>query len=171
MYSRRPKESHLDTVRYEIDMLDFCATKLMQQPQEWSEGDWNVYLEGFLVHYRNLLRFFSGKKHRSRDLSMKKPEVWAARQLTDAEPKTIQNPAQNLDTKYYDKISSYIQHCTIDRYENDTEWDVQQMYRELDVIIAAFEQGFPRGPDEIPRRSSFGLVASGIQTVRTQAFG
>ncbi len=171
MYSRRPKESHLDTVRYEIDILDFCAEKLMQQPQQWTEGDSNVYLEGFLVHYRNLLRFFSGKKHRSRDISMKKPETWASRLLTDGERSAIQDPARDLDTKYYDKISTYIQHCTIDRHENDTRWDVKEMYRELDAIITAFERLFPREPHESTRKTPSGLVGSNVQTVRTQAFG
>ena len=121
MYTRRPKESHLDTVRYEIDMLDFCAEKLMQKPQGWDEGDQNVYLEGFLVHYRNLLRFFSGKNPKDNDLSTAKPEVWAVRQITAAELDAIKKPAENLDKDrgdgYHAKISRYIQHCTIYRHE------------------------------------------------------
>ena len=37
MYTRRPKESHRDTVTYEIDMLDFCARKARREHSEAAE--------------------------------------------------------------------------------------------------------------------------------------
>jgi hypothetical protein len=69
MYSRRPKESHRDTITYEIDMLDFCARAVTGREHP-SECDMFVYLEAFLHHYGNLIRFFSGEHHRPDDLSM-----------------------------------------------------------------------------------------------------
>ena len=58
MYARRPKESHRDTVTYEIEMLDFCLQSLTGK--HYRDGNEQaLYLEGFLLHYRNLIRFFS----------------------------------------------------------------------------------------------------------------
>ena len=171
MYSRRPKESHLDTVRYEIDMLDFSVQRVVQQPQARDEGDRNVYLECFFVHFRNLLRFFSGTNHRKNDLSTAEPEHWSPKQLTEAEIQALQRPARGLETRYFDQISAYIQHCTIERHENDIKWDVNGMYRELDVVIDEFERLFPRDQSVSPRRKLAQMIASGIETVRTQAIG
>jgi hypothetical protein len=44
MYSRRPKESHRDTITYEIDMLDFCARAVTAR-EHVSERDLFVYIE------------------------------------------------------------------------------------------------------------------------------
>jgi hypothetical protein len=61
MYSRRPKESHRDTIAYEADMLGFCAQALRARKHPTHE-DMCVYLEAFLLHYRNLIRIFSGEE-------------------------------------------------------------------------------------------------------------
>jgi len=52
MYSRRPKESHRDTLA-EADMLGFCAHALTTRKHP-TQQDMYVYLEAFLLHYRNL---------------------------------------------------------------------------------------------------------------------
>jgi hypothetical protein len=72
MYTRRPKESHRDTVTYEIDMLDFCARRASRECPE--EADKGVYLEGFLLHYHNLVRFFSGEHHREDKVALYRKE-------------------------------------------------------------------------------------------------
>lgn len=61
MYSRRLKESHRDTVSYEIDMLRFCAERLEALRATGNDRESYLALEGFLLHYRNLLHFFSGE--------------------------------------------------------------------------------------------------------------
>ena len=96
---------------YEIEMLDFCAQRVMRD-EHADQGDQSVFLEGFLLHYRNLIRFFSGEHHRERDLSTAHPGAWADRQLTPAEIAAIATPARGLDTKYYQLISKYLHHCT-----------------------------------------------------------
>ena len=168
-YARPLKESHLDTVRYEIEMLRFCVQRLpalrdrIPHTQLVSSGyvtnmsvhtvttepdprDVYVYLEAFLVHYRNLIRFFSGKRtDKPKDLSVKKPEVWAGRALSPAEDAAIRSPAVQLDTHWHDRISKYLQHCTEVRSERDVEWPIGQMMNELQPILGAFEQAFPKG--------------------------
>lgn len=144
MFARRPKESHRDTVTYEIDMLDFCARRVMRQDSD-EENERNVYLEAFLLHYRNLIRFFSGEYHREDkgDLSTANSAAWAGRELTPAEIAAIKEPAKALDGEYYRDISKYLQHCTRARFDEDKFWDVESMRGEIRPVIAAFDQAFP----------------------------
>src|SRR5579864_198659 len=76
---RIDKADHYQTVLYEIDMLRFCCGRIVKPPGEASEADVWVYLESFLVHYRNLLDFFGKEKQWKKDLTMCRPEaVWSA---------------------------------------------------------------------------------------------
>ena len=93
LYERRQKESHRETVTYEIEMLHFCFDNL---PQDRSCDRSNEYLllEGFLLHYRNLLEFFSGTHHRAGyDISMADSSTWGNRELGAAEIAAIVHPA------------------------------------------------------------------------------
>jgi hypothetical protein len=142
MYSRQMKSSHLDTVAYEIDMLRFSLTRLGQAPPTWVARDKDVYIEAFLLHYRNLVRFFSGKMHRKNDLSMKKSRSdWAGRDVADEEAAKYTQVAEPLDAKYFDTISAYLQHCTSERVINK-EWVFSDMYREIQPLVIAFEMDF-----------------------------
>jgi hypothetical protein len=66
-YSRPVKLSDTDTVVYEIDMLRFAATKLHERNWREEREAW-VYLEGFLLHFRNLIEFLGKEKPSSTDL-------------------------------------------------------------------------------------------------------
>jgi hypothetical protein len=145
MYSRRAKESHRDTVSYEIDMLSFCAERLKALNGTGNDGESALALEGFLLHYRNLIRFFSGKNHRRPDdISTANSMVWAGRKLRPEEKVSIKDAATELDDDFHTAISQYLQHCTTLRHSQDRSWDVDGMLRRLTPIIAAFELAFPR---------------------------
>jgi hypothetical protein len=144
MYSRRAKESHRDTVSYEIDMLRFSADRLERGQGGGEDPDTALALEVFLLHYRNLVRFFSGKHHRHDDISMSNCEAWAGRQPLPDENAAIRDAAATLDDCYYGTISQYLQHCTSLRYERDRSWDVRTMLAQLTPIIDRFERAFPR---------------------------
>ncbi len=165
MYARPPKESHLDTIYYEIDMLRFCARRLpeLETPREqWLtsgsvtnlrvdrvvvEADAReayVFLEAFLVHFRNLIRFFSGNGARRTDISVGRPEVWAGRTLSDEEVRLIRDPAIGVDDEWHGPISAFLQHCTVVRSQRHMAWPVERMIAELEPILCAFEQWFPR---------------------------
>jgi hypothetical protein len=76
-YFRREKESNAATVLYEIDMLRFARERLLS-PARWFEAcdEW-LYLEAFLLHYRNLIEFFGKKRHGPGDLSILRPDnIW-----------------------------------------------------------------------------------------------
>jgi hypothetical protein len=145
MFARRAKESHRDTVTYEIEMLRFCVQRLVAGKHSEVEDQY-VYLEGFLLHYRNLVRFFSGEYHNEAkgDLSTANPQKWANREITTEEVSAITNPAKALDAKYHKYISKYLQHCTDVRSDHDRDWDVRLMFEEMSSIISAFEHAFPR---------------------------
>lgn len=144
MHARRPKESHRDTITFEIEMLHFCADRLAAA-EKFEEKDEYVCLESFLLHYRNLIRFFSGKHHREDkgDLSTANPSPWANRQPSEQEIAVISQPAAQLDTKYHEAISKYLQHCTRTRFDRDRGWDVGLMLREVIPIIEDFDRVFP----------------------------
>jgi hypothetical protein len=143
LYERRQKESHRETVTYEIEMLHFCFDNL---PQDRSCDRSNEYLllEGFLLHYRNLLEFFSGTHHRAGyDISMADSSTWGNRELGAAEIAAIITPAKVLDHKYHQTISTYLQHCTLLRHEQTMAWDAAEMRKDIDPIITEFVRAFP----------------------------
>src|SRR5271165_944931 len=72
--SRPAKLNHADTILYEIYMLRFTARRLVREKWEESEDAW-VYLEAFLVHYRNLIEFL-GKKSNVRDTDLHVTTIW-----------------------------------------------------------------------------------------------
>jgi len=141
MYSRRPKESHRDTISYKVDMLRFCAHALTERKHPTQE-DMYVYLEAFLLHYRNLIRIFSGEKHCPDDLSTANARTWSGREMTPEETSAIRAPAQALDAKFFKVISKYLQHCTQLRHDHDRGWDVDEMLAEIGPILTAFERAF-----------------------------
>jgi hypothetical protein len=144
IYERTEKESYLDIIYYEWNMLNFAFEHFKLGKSRFSQPQWNLLIEGFLLHYRNLIRFFSGKEHRTHkgDLSTMHSEIWANRNLTEDETQRIKVPALALDAEYHSKISKYLQHCTIDRI-TPAEWDLERMHAHLGPIFKVFEHAFP----------------------------
>lgn len=124
-------------------MLAFCAQALRARKHPTNE-DMYVYLEAFLLHYRNLIRIFSGENHRRDDLSTADTPIWSGRKMTPEETAYIRDPAQALDAKYFEPISKYLQHCTTLRHDHDRGWDIDAMLAEIGPIVTAFEKAFPR---------------------------
>jgi hypothetical protein len=135
--SRPRKLSHINTVFYEIDMLEFCYRRLGQGM--WTDRrDRYVFLEAFLLHYRNLVQFFAN----AGGLKACDCEVWSPKRLSEEELRSIVDKRPNK--KYFGLISQYLSHCTKKRAERDRVWNVVQMYEELTGVICAFEGLFPR---------------------------
>lgn len=84
VFSRPKKLDHVDTVRYEIDMLRFAAQRLAEKTL--TERDAWVYLEAFLLHYGNLIDFLGSENPRSTDLHV--TNVW---QLANLNPPATLN--------------------------------------------------------------------------------
>lgn len=148
-YERSRKASHLDTVHYEVDMLEYALEKLRVEtalpiPEQ------NMILECFLLHYRNLLEFFSGEKHRigkkgrTADISVAHPKTWCGRDLSTPEAETLSSTAKQLLQKHFEDISQFLQHCTERRFSEPRDWDPQQMWDELKPTLEFFRKTFPR---------------------------
>lgn len=162
VYERSEKKSHLDTVWYEISMLGFCYGELKKRT-EVSEPERNLLIEGTLLHYRNLLEFFSAAKHRPAkngkpaDISTANPQAWAHRDLTAEELSKIQAPARLLEAKYFDDLSQFLQHCTERRYVDSKQWDLDAMMAEMKPIVGAFREAFATKPE---RREKDALLST-----------
>jgi hypothetical protein len=141
-YFRPDKEDNAQTVLYEIDLLRFAKGRLEASS---TKGDEWVYLEDFLLHYRNLIEFFGkGKKHLSNgDLSIRLPErIWPGRVPDKAVLDSMTRPDlwEKYDTRDNpEAISKYLHHCTERRIEPRPPWKVSAMYEELRPIIETFE--------------------------------
>jgi hypothetical protein len=141
---RPDKGSYLEVIYYEIYAWRHCFNRLRQEgvPEIWDE--W-MFLEGFLLHHRALIEFFSGRHHRGADdLSFADPAVWAGRVVSEREAETFRQPARLLEDRgVWSDISQFLHHCTIRRYLEEKHWPVSQMYDELNPIVIEFENSFP----------------------------
>jgi hypothetical protein len=163
-YERTRKESPLATIYYEIDMLEFAFDKAVAHSDGSGPGS-NLLIEGFLLHYRSAIEFFSGAKHRTGDISTKKPEEWAYRELTEKEKNDIQTPAKELVRDYFDDISQFLQHCTERRHKEFKDWQLPEMSERLKPITTAFRKSFPRPKDNQAAAGRTSLEAASTNTV------
>lgn len=167
VYSRSEKGSHLDTIQYEIDMLQLSLSRYRHHTAQSEQGDKNAFIETFLLHYRNLLEFFAGDRPRKDDLSTDEPQIWAGRGLTPEETRTIQEPGRalrdsqpnpNSKLTLFEIISKYLQHCTTLRHERSQSWDLERMYADLRPVIVAFQRSFL--PKALPPMTDSGCGTS-----------
>ena len=110
MYSRPPKANHLETIWYEIDMLQFCYERLHEPRLRGGDpGDFYVYLEAFLLHYCSLIEFFADHC----DVKVSDIRECSERTVSEDEFGTIANTT--LYEEHWGPISRYLQrHSRID---------------------------------------------------------
>ena len=118
-------------------MLRFSAGRLLREKWEESQDAW-VYLESFLVHYRNLIEFLGKKENvRRNDLNIKKS--WGLLKIpppTDVDK--IHAAGAALWQEYGHRISKHLQHCTIERTES-TNWPIDVMNGRIEPLLAQVE--------------------------------
>ncbi len=141
-YERSRKGSHLDTIYYQIDMLEYAFFK--SRRDDLPVPEMNMTIECFLLHYRILIEIFSGKKHRGSDISVAHPEVWTGRKLTPEETEALAIPAEKLVDEYWTDISQFLQHGTQRRFEEFKDWNLQEMWDKLESPVKFFREIFPR---------------------------
>ena len=136
-YSRPEKGNHLNTILYEIGMLEFCFETLTTNAGKWRDNrDSYICLESFLLHYRNLVEFFGGEA----GLRSSAPDEWSPRHLTAEEVASISD--RKPCDKYRGPISAYLQHCTPKRANFDRGWNIGEMYEEIQPLIGSFRRLF-----------------------------
>jgi hypothetical protein len=142
-YSRPDKETHADTVLYEIEMLAFAKAHLEKAS---TKGEQWAYLEDFLLHYRNLIEFFGKPKPRDGDLSVCRPDsIWQGA-IPEDELRRMRTPElwEAYDSgDNNESISKYLHHCTQQRREPRRPWPVDAMYQALKPAMDAFKAKVP----------------------------
>jgi hypothetical protein len=155
IFSRPKKLENKDTILYEIRMLRYTASKL--EEHKWNDPtDAWVYLESFLIHYRNLIEFLGKTNNvQGTDLHITTFQT----QLSVAPPAdviAIHTSGQALWQKYEvvpDKISRYLQHCTTYRVD-PKDWKIDEMMKEIEPLLDKVERAllpYPTELDQIPK--------------------
>lgn len=169
MFSRPSKESHEGTIHYEVRMLRLSADWLSKHAKSSAQEEMFTYLECFLLHYRNLAQFLSGKGGSRGDLRITNYKSWSNKQLTQEQLKEVTELAAPTYREYCHDISTYLSHCTRQRYEQEKRWDPQKMLSDIEPAIAAFENLFP--PPQIHVRGVVGGAADTISTATVVTYG
>jgi hypothetical protein len=156
MHQRSPKDTAIDVILYERDMLEHCAKTVDSKKAQWkefpsdaNEAEYYLALEGFLLHFRNLLGFFINKRmgKKNTDLTIDHPQQWAdGRQVDKTLCQKLTERAQKVNDEYhlsfevdcYTKISRFLQHCTTYRYELQRSWDIAGMLADFSPILDEF---------------------------------
>ena len=119
-----------------------------------------------MLHYRNLIRFFSGNTTRADEISMKNPEGICKKLSSDraawyrAQAEPLDNPKDK--TCDYRVISQYLQHCTTIR-SDFKEWRLTNLYKKLEPLLQAFEH---ECLELSPTITSYTDAANSTMTVR-----
>jgi hypothetical protein len=148
-FSRPDKLSDFDTVVYEIDMLRFAAARLQESNWQDPRDAW-VYLEAFLVHYRNLIEFL-GKGNPS-DTDLHVTTIWklahaAAPDHVDEIHKKGKQLWAHYEPKGVDgggRISQYLHHCTTKRVDSKN-WRIDEMIEHIEPLLRSVEQHLRAG--------------------------
>jgi hypothetical protein len=156
-FSRIKKLGHADTVLYEIYMLRFSAARLIQGTWNGSMDAW-VYLEDFLLHFRNLIEFF-GKQENIKDGDLLVATIWELISLREppnlreirAEGNRLLRKYEPRDREGGGRIFQFLQHCTEKRID-PKEWPVSLMADEIEPLLADVEKHLEprRNPDLRP---------------------
>ncbi|MFI5096587.1 MAG: hypothetical protein ACHQT6_01310 [Candidatus Acidiferrales bacterium] len=150
IFSRPHKLGDFDTVVYEIDMLRFAAARLQESNWQDPRDAW-VYLEAFLVHYRNLIEFLGKDNPSKTDLhitTMWNQEGVAAPVDVDeihTKGKQLWAQYEPKDTDGGGRISQYLHHCTTKR-TNAKYWRIDEMTKQIEPLLKSVEPHFRGKP-------------------------
>src|SRR5664280_2612771 len=104
MHERSPKATPLDTILYEIGMLRHCARTVSDKQAKYEDNrsdaakaEYNLGIEGFLLHLRNVLAFLTNRVEKSTDLGINKPNQWAGRTLEQRSYSDLIKRAKKVD--------------------------------------------------------------------------
>ena len=83
MHERSPKSNAMDVLLYEREMLQHCAetvkgkqARFTQSLSDQDRAEYYLGIEGFLLHFRNLLGFFINKGSHPTDMTIGKTTSW-----------------------------------------------------------------------------------------------
>jgi hypothetical protein len=127
-------------------MLRHAINRLAEQ--ELTKRDAWVYLEAFLLHYRNLIEFLGKVNPRPTDLHV--TTIWSLVNLPapanldriHADGKVLWAKYEPSDDQGGGRISQYLQHCTTKRIDAK-DWEVVVMMNEIEPLLCELEKNLP----------------------------
>ena len=157
-----PKSQPIDVIIYEIDMWrrSYAAIAPRRDALRQTYSDVNLYeynlrIEGFLLHARNLLAFFTNRHSKQTDLFIS--QGWVSQHVDRGTVSALRKRARAVDRKYgheddtcHDEISKFLSHCVDERYVRPKSWDTDGLFADLDPILRDFETKFDRPPEREP---------------------
>jgi hypothetical protein len=156
------KSEPLDVINYEIDMWRRCyagityAREVFQQRHSPDNlFEYNLRIEGFLLHTRNLLGFFTNQLSKPTDLGIR--QEWALRRLGQRSVASFMKRARDVNNKHrgdgktcYDEISKFLNHCSDQRFERAKSWETDGIFTDMHLILQEFESAFVDRPHARP---------------------
>ena len=122
------------------------------------KAEYFLTIEGFLLHFRNLLGFFINKGNQDSDLTIARSERWADGQTVDKKfcDELTERAKYAFSPTHlcYQKISWFLGHCTDYRYREQRSWDLPGMFADFGPIVDEFIATF--APE---RPGAFGVTA------------
>jgi hypothetical protein len=129
-------------------MLRFTAGALNKG--RFQKDAW-VYIESFLIHFRNLVEFLGNPDPRTkgvRDLHV--TTIWAREGLQEPEILSkLHNDGRQLFELYErqeDRISRFLAHCTEERIDFK-EWSIDKMCEEIEPLLDKSEKRLQPSPE------------------------
>lgn len=127
-------------------MLNHAANYLEPEVLDNKDHVANAWQEVYLLHYRNLIEFFSERHPRTRgpnqsiqdaadDMTYLKPRTWAGQDIPKSELMPAVVFAKPLYDEHWDHISRYLQHCTDWRHELPKEWRYPTMHVKMGQVL------------------------------------
>lgn len=149
-----PKSQPIDVITYETDMWRRSAHTIAPKKAAYCKSgspddlyEYNLRIEGFLLHARNLLAFLTNRRQKQTDLTVS--DNWVTQQVNIGIVSGLVKRAKAVDKKYrgagdtcYDEISKFLSHCADQRYTRAKEWDTEGIFSDLNPVIQDFETQF-----------------------------
>jgi hypothetical protein len=151
-FSRPDKLTNSDIVIYEVYMLRFAARELLNRKVE--KDAW-VYLESFLLHFRNMIYFLGldKGKRKLRDTDLCAKGMWQDQRLPKDALESLHRVGCELIHEYEPsdergggRISEYLAHCTTTRLV-PREWRIHEMYRKIEPSLTELENHVKPSPE------------------------
>jgi hypothetical protein len=137
-------------LRHCAETIDAKKKRFQQSKSDEDRAEYYLGIEGFLLHFRNLLGFFINKGPKPTDLTIGHPERWAnGRPVDESVCRSLTEGAKKVNRDHgldggdcYQKISWFLQHCTVYRHRQPRNWNIEGMFADMRPVLDEFVANF-----------------------------
>lgn len=138
VFSRPKKLGWEDTFVYDLAKLIYCFKWLILEGPKATDDEAHLHLEGFLLHFRNIVNFLSGSGGSAGDLSLASASFCRKCGFDGSSVSEVRRLAKPVYDEYSGEISTYLAHMTQRRHETDRDWKPGTMLAKLTPALQAF---------------------------------